>query len=618
MLKRLADAKAAEDCILAVVRGTAINQDGRSSGLTAPHGPAQSEVIRMALTDAGLAPDAIDFVEAHGTGTELGDPIEVGALAEVFAGRPRPLPIGSVKTNIGHLEPAAGMSGLLKAVLALRERTLPASLHFERGNPHIDWEHVPVRVQTRLASLPKDRVCFAGVSSFGFSGTNAHVVLSSPPSASCKQRTTTQQQRGPLLLCLQAADVEALRELARLHASALEAADLDLADWCHAAAVGRASSPQRAAFVACDREAFVRALAAFAQGDAAAATATSLSIKGPSSSQSSAMEQSAARWASGEAIDVAWANGTSGPGRVALPLYPFQRRRFWLERKEPETERGPQSLLGCRIESSVLGKNETLFQSRLSPKSEAWLRDYVEQGGLRLSPGVLAEVALAAEVALDATTPIVLRRPVFFVARAVEQRPVVLEMLRRVLSDGSPHSSIRVRDDDGEFRSRFECSRADAPAHRGQPSDLAAAIERCHMAWSTAQIVAHCASQRAGLPPSLQWIREARRGELEAVASVALPPSLAANAGSYVLHPALFDACIQAVRIVLPVAWSYCPPVSAEEIAVCRRGAARCRLHMHLKAVGGVAIAADLKLCDEDGGIIATACSLLFEAAREL
>ena len=276
----------------------------------------------------------------------------------------------------------------------------------------------------------------------------------------------------------------------------------------------------------------------------------------------------------------------------------------------------PHPLLGSRIESSVLGKAETLFQSRLSPNSETWLRDYVERGGLRLSPGLLAEVALAAEAGLGVSTPIVLRRPVFFAARAVEQRPVVTELLRRILADGSPHSSIRVRDDDGEFRSRFECSRADAPAHRCSRVDLAAAASRCPQEWAASQIVAHCAAQRAGLPQSLQWIEGARCGAQDAVLSVALPPTLAATAGSYVLHPALLDACIQAVRIILPVAWSYAPPISAEEIAVCRRGASRCRLHVHLKASGGASIPADLKLCDDDGEILATACSLVFAAAR--
>ena len=137
VLKRLSDAQKDGDRILALIRGTALNQDGRSSGLTAPHGPSQEAVVRAALADAGLTPDEIAFVEAHGTGTALGDPIEVNALGNVFAGRPadRPLVIGSVKANIGHTEAAAGMAGLIKAVQALRHRVLPGQLHRQHAQP---------------------------------------------------------------------------------------------------------------------------------------------------------------------------------------------------------------------------------------------------------------------------------------------------------------------------------------------------------------------------------------------------------------------------------------------------------------------------------------------------
>ncbi|MBL8756426.1 MAG: SDR family NAD(P)-dependent oxidoreductase [Planctomycetes bacterium] len=272
VLKRLADAVAAGDRVLAVVRGTAINQDGRSGGLTVPHGPAQTAVIRSALADAGVGIDAIDYVEAHGTGTALGDPIEVGALDAAFAGRSRPLPIGSVKTNIGHLESAAGISGLLKVVLALQARTLPKNLHFRTGNPHIDWARSITRVVTEPMPLPPDRELFAGVSSFGFSGTNAHVVLASAPQvvAACRPAPPT---NGPFLLGLQAATAEALRALADRHAAALEHRAVDLAAWCHAAAVGRGAWSQRAAFVARERGELVDALHRFAAGDDGAATA---------------------------------------------------------------------------------------------------------------------------------------------------------------------------------------------------------------------------------------------------------------------------------------------------------------------------------------------------------
>ena len=181
VLKRLADARAAGDLIRAVIRGSAVNQDGRTNGITAPNGLAQQAVIRLALRDAGVAGDAIGYVEAHGTGTALGDPIEIEALAATV-GRPRsngtPCFVGSVKTNIGHLEGAAGICGLIKAVLVLEQEAVPPNLHFTGLNPHITLSGTSLQLPDTMRSWPRGATSrFAGVSSFGWSGTNVHVVL---------------------------------------------------------------------------------------------------------------------------------------------------------------------------------------------------------------------------------------------------------------------------------------------------------------------------------------------------------------------------------------------------------------------------------------------------------
>lgn len=184
VLKRLADAERDGDQILAVIRGSAVNQDGASAGLTVPNGPAQQRVIGEALERAGVQPHEVDYLEAHGTGTALGDPIEVRAAAEAYGvGRSaeRPLLIGSVKTNIGHLEAAAGIAGLIKAVLALKHGVVPKHLNFVTPSPRINWADLPVKVTSEATPLPAglNRPWRIGVSSFGFSGTNAHVVLES-------------------------------------------------------------------------------------------------------------------------------------------------------------------------------------------------------------------------------------------------------------------------------------------------------------------------------------------------------------------------------------------------------------------------------------------------------
>ena len=182
VLKRLPEAEADGDRIWGVIRGSAINQDGASPGLTVPSGPAQQRVIEAALQRAGVPPAQVDYVEAHGTGTVVGDPIEAQALASAYGkGRAaeQPLLIGSVKTNIGHLEPAAGVAGLIKVILAMQHGVIPKHLHFRTPNPQLDWERLPLQVTASATDWPRrpDRPARAGVSGFGWSGTNAHVIV---------------------------------------------------------------------------------------------------------------------------------------------------------------------------------------------------------------------------------------------------------------------------------------------------------------------------------------------------------------------------------------------------------------------------------------------------------
>ncbi len=183
LLKRLSLAIADGDPIHGIIAGTALNQDGHTNGISLPSTEAQARLVRDACADAGIDPSRIGFVEAHGTGTAVGDPIEAHALAEALcADRTTPLLIGSVKTNLGHLETAAGVAGLVKAVLALQHRQIPASLHFETPNPHIDFAALKLRVPTALEPFPEnDGAHFVGVNSFGFGGANAHVILEEPP-----------------------------------------------------------------------------------------------------------------------------------------------------------------------------------------------------------------------------------------------------------------------------------------------------------------------------------------------------------------------------------------------------------------------------------------------------
>ncbi|MBL8341593.1 MAG: acyltransferase domain-containing protein [Rubrivivax sp.] len=275
VLKRLADCTTA-DRVLAVLRGSALNQDGRSSGLTAPNGPAQEAVLRAALQQAGLQSTQVGYVEAHGTGTSLGDPIELQALGAVMGGADRagaPLAVGSIKTNLGHLEAAAGIAGVFKAIAMLRHGQIPPHLHLRQPTPHFDWAASRMQVPTNLTPWPASgEPRRAGVSSFGFSGTNAHVVLEeapAPAAASPAGMPSATTNRPWEVLTLSARDPRALAELAAVAADAVQAAPARWVEFAHTANCARTPLAHRASVRARDAASLADGLRALARGESA-------------------------------------------------------------------------------------------------------------------------------------------------------------------------------------------------------------------------------------------------------------------------------------------------------------------------------------------------------------
>jgi epothilone polyketide synthase D len=266
VVKRLSDAQADGDRIWAVVRGSAVAHDGPSSGLTAPNGTSQAQVIREALRVAGVRPEELHYVEAHGTGTQLGDPIEVEALAAVHRGRTEPLRIGSLKTNLGHLEAAAGVAGVMKTVLSMWHGQIPAHLHAEELNPNIAWDELPVRVTRAPEAWPSnDAPRRAGVSAFGMSGTNAHVVLEGMPR---ETRGAAVPTKNDALLVLSAKSEAALRaQAAQLAAHLSEHPALELMDVAHSLATTRSHFSHRLGIRAVDLGTAREALEAVAHGN---------------------------------------------------------------------------------------------------------------------------------------------------------------------------------------------------------------------------------------------------------------------------------------------------------------------------------------------------------------
>jgi acyl transferase domain-containing protein len=356
VLKRLSDAVDSKDNILAVIYGSAINQDGRTSGLTVPNGPSQQAVIRQALSNSSLEANQVSYIETHGTGTALGDPIEVGAIAEVFAKErslDEPLIIGSVKTNIGHLEAAAGIASLIKVVLALQHAEIPPNLHFQTPNPHLDWDKLPIKVATeRISWTSTDKQRIAGVSSFGFNGTNAHVILAEAPGE--RQKSREERERPLHVLTLSAKSEKALRELAQRYADLLNSHPaLKIGDICFTANAGRSHFDYRLGIIAASTSELQAKLTAFTKGQQAIGvmqgrvSSINHSVEKPYLPQAKEIDlpnlsQKQDYWQEilenllqlylkGVPIDWLGFDRNYSRRKVVLPTYPFQRQRYWIE-----------------------------------------------------------------------------------------------------------------------------------------------------------------------------------------------------------------------------------------------------------------------------------------------
>ena len=271
VLKRLSDALANKDNILAVIRGSAVNHNGRSSSLVAPNGPSQQALIRKALENGGVEPSQVSYVEVQGTGTALGQPIEVEALGAVFRKHrspDEPLTIGSVKTNIGHLEAASGIASIIKVILALQHGEIPPHLHFKQPNPYINWDELRVKVPTeRMPWTAGEKRRLAGVSAFGFSGTNAHVVLEEAP---VSELVPVEIERPLHLLALSAKTEESLIQLAKQYEKYLAAnPDVALTDICFTANTGRSHFQYRLSMLTSTSIELCEQLAAFSAGQEA-------------------------------------------------------------------------------------------------------------------------------------------------------------------------------------------------------------------------------------------------------------------------------------------------------------------------------------------------------------
>ena len=400
LLKRMREAVAEGNPILAVIRGSAVSQDGRSNGLTAPNGPAQQATIRAALADAGVRPQDIGFVETHGTGTPLGDPIELNSLVAVLnEGRDPhdPCWIGSVKTNIGHLESAAGIASLIKTIQVLRHGEIPPHLHYRTLNPHIGLESVPFHIPTQPTPWTSGNRALrtAGISSFGFGGTNAHIVLSEAPARGARLRRTP---RATCIVTLSARSPAALRKLAASYKAFIsEHPQITLEDFAFTTNTGRTHFECRAAILATDiRELLAKLTTIVDSAATAGLPAANMIAHTDSAAQDKApstqlLEELARQYLQGRDVDWAALYSGSAGELLALPHYPFERRHYWLD-----SQAGSHPLLGRRLPQQPHLPDTWTWQSRLDGPETEFLSSHRLQGAPVLPYSAYVEMALSA------------------------------------------------------------------------------------------------------------------------------------------------------------------------------------------------------------------------------
>ncbi|MGZ8219747.1 beta-ketoacyl synthase N-terminal-like domain-containing protein, partial [Methylomagnum sp.] len=570
LLKPLARAIADGDAIHAVIKGSSVNHGGATNGYTVPDPKAQADLIRQAWTRAGIAPDSLGYVEAHGTGTALGDPVEVEGLVKVFGAAgldPQSCPLGSVKSNLGHLEAAAGIAGLTKVLLQMRHGHIVPSLHSRTLNPRIRFETTPFHIPQTLAPWSRRRGATgaelprrAGISAFGAGGANAHLVVEEflPPAVA---RPAPAPE--PRLFLLSARDPERLCELAGNLAAFLDGpgpdgqprrTTLDPRDVAYTLRAGREAFDTRAAILATGLDELAQSLRPLAAGAPSPDSCWLGEVSGGSGATPSLdpidgnLERLAALWVSGAVIDWHRFPGAKDGRRISLPGYPFDKQRHWAGRM-PQASRAVGAGRHPLLDRDQSTPTETAFGKTYTGR-EFYLRNHV-LAGHKVLPGVVSlEMARAAiQRAVPGGQGFVLHDVAWMRPFLVADRPqdAALRLTREnegqwrfeVLGDtGGPGTvTAHVR---GKVRLGGDGS---VP----EKLDLEAIRRRCPDLLSAGDFYAQY--ERAGLSfgPAMRAVAEVRCNAGEALATLVLPDNLRAELPDWGFHPALTDAALQTV-----------------------------------------------------------------------
>ena len=531
-LKRLADAVRDQDNILAVIKGSAINNDGKSAGLTMPNGKSQEEVMLKALNQAGLSSSDISYIEAHGTGTPLGDPIEVHAINKVYGSqrdKANPLYIGAVKTNIGHLESAAGVASMIKVILGLQKKKIYQTLNFHHLNPNIKIGDTRIALQQTSWHTPEKPNC-AGVSAFGFSGTNAHVLLQDYPE-SVEQKTTHSTETG--VLVLSAKSEAALDKLATRYRQFLKTTDSNFNDICFTAATCRDHHPCRLAIAASSA---VEASQLLEQG-----ADTSMDLQGKHELAllvANYLDGKQADWSSYYKKSAAHAN------KVNLPNYTFDRSKYWLDTT------GHRNMVR-QIIHPLLGQmlsmpgNEYVFHNQPD-----WDRlDYIHQ--YRIFDKAVFSTATCIESALAAARSILKEQAFSLEAFSIEQSLSPLQMkefqIQAKPANDKQHNLHAFAKQDEHWQACFTSNMQVSTEIPGS-----ADIATLRASFGKAVDIAHFYKQLEQSPlaygPEFQSLQEAFASSNAALCKVVLTKAYGEQ--QYCYHPVVLESAIQSLLLI--------------------------------------------------------------------
>ncbi|MBU9709974.1 SDR family NAD(P)-dependent oxidoreductase [Paenibacillus sp. AK121] len=597
-LKKLKDAEKAGDHIYGIIRGTAVNHGGRANSLTAPNPRAQADLLVNAYTKAGIDPRTVSYIEAHGTGTELGDPIEINGLKAAFKelyetikgpGINEPhCGLGSVKTNIGHLELAAGIAGVIKVLLQLKHKKLVKSLYCDAMNPYIKLEDSPFYIvqETREWKQQQDASGKniprrAGVSSFGFGGVNAHLIIEEYVSENQKKEPVTFATQKPAIVVLSAKTEAQLQDQARQLRAAIRVrqfTDSSLGDIAYTLQAGREAMEERLAFTVVSLSELEEKLKGFVEGregihslyvgqakryreenrDRETQKGAAETIEALVSESDYA--QIARLWVKGAVFDWDVLYGKNKPNRISLPTYPFARERYCIidtNNLSGANNVGPKQETSAIIHPLLQQNTSDIYGLQFSSTftgREFFLTDHVIKGQ-KLLPGVAYLEMARAAVEEVATSPeesricVRLKDVLWLRPVVAEERPIAINIGLYPQDGGEIAYEIYSKSEsvDTELVVHSEGSVAIVPLAEIPVIDIEALLEQCNLGtYSSQQCYEAFAAMQVSYGPGYQGIEKIYTGVGQALAKLSLPSSVYQTMGQFVMHPSLMDSALQA------------------------------------------------------------------------